>query len=181
MRTDQDRMADLLAQGEIRDVLFRYCRGIDRRRYDLVRSCYHADATDDHGDYAGGLDGFITHAETNLPRFVRTMHFLGNILIEVEGRRARSEAYCLAFHHLRANDRKPARDFVVGLRYVDDFEDRGDGWRIASRVCVFEWTRIDAVADGGYEFPARAHLGRFGSDDVVFASVLPRETAMHGT
>jgi len=166
---DQVRVGRLLAQQEIRDVLFRYCRGIDRRRYDMVRDCYHPDAIDDHGEFVGGVDGFIAHVEANLPRFERTMHFLGNVLIELDGSRARSEAYCVAFHRLRPNRTKPARDFLVGLRYVDDFEERAAGWRIATRVCAFEWSRIDPVPDGGYEFPAGSRLGQFGADDVVFA------------
>jgi hypothetical protein len=64
-----DRLAD---QQEVRDVIYRYCRGIDRRDYDLVRACYHADATDDHGDYRGGVDGFITYVMAGLPRYEAT-------------------------------------------------------------------------------------------------------------
>ena len=43
MGTDA-RLARLADRLEIRDVVYRYCRGIDRREYDLVRSCYHHDA-----------------------------------------------------------------------------------------------------------------------------------------
>ncbi|MEI6002085.1 hypothetical protein H3V53_34635 [Paraburkholderia bengalensis] len=36
----------------------RYCRGIDRIDWDLVRTCYHPDAFDEHGSSGGGrLDG----------------------------------------------------------------------------------------------------------------------------
>ncbi|MCJ7436647.1 MAG: nuclear transport factor 2 family protein, partial [Acidimicrobiia bacterium] len=52
-------LQDLAAQQEIRDVLIRYTRGIDRMDADLVRSTYHPDAHDDHGAYQGGVDGFI--------------------------------------------------------------------------------------------------------------------------
>ena len=33
------RLAELLAKQDIRDVLYRYCRGVDRRDYDMIRSC----------------------------------------------------------------------------------------------------------------------------------------------
>lgn len=49
----------LLDQSEIRDVHLRYCRGVDRCDWDLVRSCYYAEAIDEHGFYRGGIDGFI--------------------------------------------------------------------------------------------------------------------------
>jgi SnoaL-like domain len=166
------RLAYVLAAEEIRGIYYRYCRGIDRRQYDLVRSCYHPDAVDNHGEYVGGLDGFIEHVRSNLPRFERTMHFLGNIIVEVDGDKARGEAYALAHHRLAAGGSKPERDFVVGLRYVDDFECRGGEWAIAHRVCVFEWTRMDPVGESPYRF-GDAHLrGRTDGEDPVFAPSL---------
>jgi SnoaL-like domain len=172
--TVQQRMEDLLAKEDIRDVLYRYCRGVDRRDFSLIRSCYHPDATDDHGEYVGGVDGFLDHVQANLVRFERTMHLLGNILIEVTGSKARSEAYVLAHHHFRASRHhdKPERDFVVWLRYVDDFERRHGQWRIASRVCVFEWSRMDPVAPSVFQFGATHHRGRHDHDDVVFVPSL---------
>jgi hypothetical protein len=169
---DAKRVQVLVAQQDIRDVYYRYCRGIDRRQYELVRSCYHPDAMDNHGDYVGGVDGFIDYIQANLPRFVRTMHFLGNILIEVDGTEARGEAYTLALHHLRASGSKPERDFVVALRYVDDFELRHGEWRIANRVCVFEWTRMDPLGDNPYVFAPASEMSRVDGTDPVFRSSL---------
>jgi 3-phenylpropionate/cinnamic acid dioxygenase small subunit len=169
---DDERLERLLAKQDIRDVLYRYCRGVDRRDFDLIRSCYHPDATDDHGEYVGDVDGFIAHVQANIVRFERTMHFLGNILIEVDGPRARSEAYAIAHHHLRAGHQKPERDFLVWLRYVDDFERREGEWRIACRVCIFEWSRIDAVNPSAYQFGETHRRGRADHEDVVFARSL---------
>ncbi|MDO8364184.1 MAG: nuclear transport factor 2 family protein [Actinomycetota bacterium] len=164
-----DRVARMLDQQEIRDVVYRYCRGIDRCDYDLVRSCYHPDATDDHGDFRGGVEEFIAYVQRGLPRFERTMHFIGNSLIEVEGDRARAESYLVAYHRLRPSSTKSQRDFSVGLRYVDDFERRDGEWRIAARVCAFEWARIDPVAVPGWEPAATATMGRRDGTDPVSA------------
>jgi hypothetical protein len=169
---DQDRLQRLLAVQDVRDVVYRYCRGVDRCDYDMIRSCYHADAVDDHGEYIGGVDGFIAHVEANLGRFERTMHFVGNVLVDVNGSRARSEAYTIAYHRLRAGRDKPKRDFLVGLRYVDDFENRNGGWRIARRVCVFEWSRMDPVLQSRFEFGDTHVRGQRNHDDVVFAASL---------
>lgn len=38
---------------------------------DLIRSCYHPDAIDDHGDYVGGVDGFIEYARETCPSSLR--------------------------------------------------------------------------------------------------------------
>ena len=57
MASDLDpRLAGLLDKQEIEEVVLRYCRGIDRRDFDLVRSCYHPDARDRHGSFDGTVD-----------------------------------------------------------------------------------------------------------------------------
>jgi ketosteroid isomerase-like protein len=164
-----ERVARAVDQQEIADVIYRYCRGIDRCDFDLVRSCYHADATDDHGDFRGGVDDFIAFVRAGLTRFERTMHFVGNLLVEVRGDTARVESYVIAHHHMRASNTKPERDFNVGLRYVDDFERRSGEWRIAARVCVFDWWRIDPVLPGNWLPLERSALGRRDGGDASSA------------
>jgi hypothetical protein len=168
------QVARLVAVQEIRDVIARYCRGIDRRQMELVRSCYHPDATDDHGDYRGGIDGFVDYLGVTLAHWQSTTHFLGNVLVEVgpTGTTARAESYALAFHRIAARGDKPERDLVGGIRYVDDFERREGVWRIAARVCVLDWSRTDPVAPSGWSAPATYVLGRADADDVVFADRL---------
>jgi ketosteroid isomerase-like protein len=169
MEIDTARLARVLDQQEITDVIHRYCRGIDRRDYDLVRACYHPDASDDHGDFRGGVDAFIDYVQGTLPRFEHTMHFIGNVLVEPVGDRARAESYAVAHHHMRASSSKPERDLTVGLRYVDDFERRAGQWRIAARACAFEWWRYDLVAPNPWRPGDAATIGRTDATDVVFA------------
>jgi hypothetical protein len=163
---------ELLEQAEIRELLYRYCRGIDRRDYDLVRSCYHDGATDDHGPFTGDVDGFIDYIRSELPRFERTMHSISNVLIALEGddltgRAARSEAYTIAFHRLRPSSSKPERDFIVGLRYVDRLAKRDGVWGITDRACIFEWARMDPT-NGTFDFGANYRMGQPYPDDVVY-------------
>lgn len=89
---------ELLARQEIADVILRYARGVDRLDFDLVRSCYHPDAYDDHGSFAGGVEEFIAMCEQFLPKWTATQHFMGNMLIEVDGDVARAETYAVAYH-----------------------------------------------------------------------------------
>ncbi len=167
--TNFDRLSRVADQQEISEVIYRYCRGIDRCDYDLVRSCYHPDAIDDHGDFRGGIDDFIAYVKNGLPRFESTMHFIGNLLVDVHGDTARAESYLIAHHRLRESRSKPQRDFVVGLRYVDDFERRHGEWRIAGRVCVFDWSRTDPLQPGNWAPAASATLGQRDRSDAVFA------------
>ena len=128
----------------IKTVIYQYCRGIDRKDFDLVRSCYHPDAIDDHGaQFTGGVDAFIEYVQREGTRFRQTMHLIANLLIEIDGDVAWSEAYAIAFHRVKPTSKKGERDFNVGFRYVDRFERRDGKWAIAKRTCVFSWMRAD--------------------------------------
>ena len=141
--TDVQRLLD---RQDIHDVLMRYARGIDRRDFALVASCYHPGANDDHGRFKGPVEDFIPWVTETLQRFESTMHFLGNVLIELDGDQAHAETYCVAYHRLVGQD----TDSIAGLRYVDRFERRGGEWRIADRRIVVEWNRIDDVTTPGF-------------------------------
>jgi len=141
------RLQAMMDRDEIRQVIYRYCRGIDRRRSDIVRDCYHPDATDDHGEYRGGIDGFVDYVERTMTIWESTNHFVGNILIELDGDRARVESYAIAFHHMAAKGAKPIRELIARIRYIDDFERRDGAWRIAARLSLVDATRRDELTD----------------------------------
>ena len=151
---------DLLARQEIADLILRYARGIDRLDFDLVRSCYHPDAYDDHGSFQGDVDGFVAMCEAFLPRWTATQHFMGNMLIEVDDDVARAETYAVAYHRREEEDGS-GKDDVFGIRYVDRFERRADAWKIAHRVVATEWRRVDPVTNA----KGRGAVGVWGSRD----------------
>ena len=77
------RLQALLDKQEIEEVVLRYCRGIDRRDFDLVRSCYHSDAQDHHGSFDGTVDEFVTWVDGLTSRYRWTTHLVGNVLIDL--------------------------------------------------------------------------------------------------
>ena len=160
--------AELSDREEIRDVLFRYTRGIDRLDLALVRSCYHPDAHDDHGAFRGDLEGFLAWVGDVLSYFESTMHFIGNQLIEVDGDVAHTESYCVAYHRRGPHDGEDPYDLVTALRYVDRLERRGGDWKIADQVCVFDWTRRDPIV-GEWAMDG-AVRGQRGAGDPVWRS-----------
>lgn len=141
----------LIDKDEIRDVMARYCRGVDRADWDLVRSTYHTDAYDDHGDYKGGVDGFIAFAKSRTGGATQVMHFLGECLIEFASpAMAIAETYFFTAHTLGPEAQgqygATGKSGPVQLshygRYVDRMEQRDEVWRIAHRIVVFETTRL---------------------------------------
>jgi ketosteroid isomerase-like protein len=157
----------LIARNEIADVIYRYARGIDRLDFELVRSCYHPDAHDDHGAFAGNVDEFIEAARGFLKRWTATQHFMGNMLIEIKNvepglvaREALAETYAIAYHRLEdANG--DGKDDIMGIRYVDRFENRDNAWKIARRAVVMEWRRVDPVKGARH----RNEIGIWGQRD----------------
>jgi 3-phenylpropionate/cinnamic acid dioxygenase small subunit len=153
-------VAELIAREEIRQVLARYARAVDRADRDQVRSCFHPDAHDDHGVVEGTVDDLMRGYEVLLHGFDSTMHFLGNEYIDVHGETADVETYCIAFHRQQATPERSTRDLVLGIRYVDRFERRDGDWRIADRQVVFDWTRVDEIPnEWKYPTPVRGTRG----------------------
>lgn len=133
----------LIARAEITDVLARYVRGADRNDWELVRSCYHPNATDDHGLYSGGLEGLMAFLEGLAATLSSTSHQLGPPLIEVDGDTASAETYCLGWYERLGPDGS-TRSIAQGVRYLDRFERRGRRWAIANRVVILDWEKFFA-------------------------------------
>ena len=115
---------DLVAQQEIRDVLIRYTRGIDRMDTELVLSCYWPGAFDDHGAFQGTAEDFAVWVQDVLAYFDVTMHFIGNQLVEFDDAdTAWVETYGMSVH--RSASDEPHLNLTTGFRFVDRFERRG--------------------------------------------------------
>lgn len=141
----------LLDKDSIREVIARYSRGVDRCDSELLRSCYHADSTDDHGHWKGKGHEFADFIVGSITaRAHHTSHTVTNVLIELDtddDNLARAESYAIAY--LRRTDGEGAEwlDLFAG-RYIDRFARREGVWRIADRVVVHDWstsTRFDAA------------------------------------
>ncbi len=110
-------------------------------------SCFFDDAHLDYGQVKGSPSDFVGFAATGLAPMVATQHILHQTRIELDGDRAGVETYVTAFHRMPAPDDAGGGlvDLVAGARYADRFERRGGEWRIARRMMIYDWTRIDPV------------------------------------
>jgi hypothetical protein len=136
---------DVVAEATIKDIQIRYCRACDRADFDLLRSCFHPDATTQYGFFGGTVDQFIDSARQQLPHFVGTTHNTGNQIVEVFGEKAWAEHYTVATHRIAADEMGPERDFVTAVRYVDLLDCRDGDWRISRRELILDWVRSDPV------------------------------------
>jgi hypothetical protein len=166
----EEKVQDLADREMIRDCLYRYCRGIDRADETALRSAYWPDATDHHGAYQGGAEGFIAWALETLPTIERGVHQIHNVLIEFREGGAAVETYFTALQRQRDPDGLMQQWHMAG-RYVDWFEKRQGAWRVARRVVVFDWVEPMALPQGSEaeRFGRRQPIGGLCPDDPVYA------------
>jgi hypothetical protein len=144
--TDQGTVRDLLDRAAIREVLVRYCRAVDRCDEELLRSCYHRDALDRHGRFAGSAGDFAAWVtEVQRTSSIMTQHAVSNVVIELAGALAWVESAFAATHVRPPGDGfgEPFIDTFWG-RYVDRFERRDGRWAITSREVVHDWSESRA-------------------------------------
>lgn len=134
------KLDELIAKQEIKDVLMRYARGVDRADAALLKSCYHAEAIEEHGStYAGPAHEYIDGAIPRLQQMGVMGHYLCNVHIEVDGDTAYTEAYVLTFARFEQDGH--STDTLTGGRICDRFERRDGGWKIMHRKLAFDWNR----------------------------------------
>ena len=161
--SDTKRLARFADRLDIQDNMARYARGVDRRDWDQVREVFHPDAHDDHGEYKGGVDGFIDWVSRRHAHVAQSMHFLGNCLIEFAGDdKALVETYYIAMQRLEEDAGSAltlltegggeapsgAVDVEILGRYIDHFECRDGAWKVARRVVAFESIRTHPISSG---------------------------------
>jgi hypothetical protein len=157
-----DAVQRLVDQEAIRQVVLRYCRGVDRADEELLASAYHPDAVDQHGPtpfegaaIAPGILELVSKSRVS-------QHQIANQVIQFQGPdRASAETYFTAWQSM---EHEGAERMLVAIgRYVDRFEKRAGEWGIAHRVVIVEHAQLLSSDD---RFPAsRSGAGRRDRDD----------------
>jgi hypothetical protein len=157
-------LARLVDREAISACLLRYARGVDRADPDLIRSAFWEDAHDSHGRVTGSIDNFLDFFLPRQPDRQVAQHFITNHAVQLRGGSAASEAYFMSVaKSVHATDVE-----LVGGRYLDTFEKRGDEWRIATRLVVLDWQTIGEGAMMAARL-ATANLGSRTRSDPSYA------------
>lgn len=126
---------ELQDREQIREVLARYARGIDRLDEDLIRSAYHPDAHDDHGPFKGGREEFIAWIVPFLrAEYTTSSHHMTTQTIAIDGDVAFVETYGIVVQD-KLRDGAWLQS-TAHARYCDRMERRDGQWRIADRIVI---------------------------------------------
>jgi ketosteroid isomerase-like protein len=164
------RLQLMLDKHELRELGETYCRGIDRQDFALVRTLYHDDAIDDHGDmFKGNPDDYVAWLPTIMKMWDATVHSISNAVYAVDGDKANGELYVVAYHRTHAPD---AKEIVVGGRYLDRYEKRDGRWKFSHRSLAMDWCNVRDVNQADYDtFAAGAVRGRHDAGDPSYAEL----------
>lgn len=165
---DIEKLKKLMAHREIVDTIYRLARGLDRCDKELLASCFHDGATDDHGLFKGDATEFCDWVIGELQKYERTQHYISNVNIVFDGNRAATEAYFFAHHVVPGETGK--MDVIAAGRYLDHFECKDGTWAITHRKAVYDWSRVDETKDGWSKPPISEILDRGvqGRDDISY-------------
>jgi hypothetical protein len=151
-------LADLAARAKIMDAMALYCHATDRRNWGLMDLVFHDDAKWSLSSLQGGTwrETLAAGIRVFEHHVMTTSHQLGNVLMRLDGDVAFTEAYCVAYHRIRADAPVGGTfggvgheyDLIAGLRYVDRFERRNGAWKIAERHGLADWRHCQPAADG---------------------------------
>ena len=164
---------------EIRELMMRYARGIDRGDADLVASVFHPDAVNNLGSVPliGAEAGkrLTAGRKQSQERKQMGQHFIGNELIEVQGDTAFAEHYFMSYMISEKDGDEYTR--TRAGRYLDRLERREGKWKVAFRMVVDDWDRFDKVVEAA---PGWAHWRRGDLREKDPFAML-RSGAMHET
>lgn len=175
-----ERIADRMA---IQDVLYKWCRAIDRLDGDGMRAAFHPDAIDDHAAYVGGVDGLVKWILQRHKPIPFSSHQVSNILIEFA-----TADLALVETYIRTLQRYPADakaslaqlsggqagregigiDLLTASRYVDRFERRNGEWRIAHRTLIQDWKQLMEVPENAPKPQPGWLVGRRDNQDFIY-------------
>jgi len=147
---------NLLAKQAITEVIYLYCRAMDRIDAELGYSIWHDDGIADYGEvFTGTGRGFIDWVCDFHRGILSHHHQVSNVLIAVDGDQAISETYGTVA--LLLNDDEKGLMEVRGRgRYLDQWSCRDKRWAIDKRQYVLD---VGTIA------PAVEHTPRWGKRD----------------
>ncbi|TGD76259.1 nuclear transport factor 2 family protein [Mangrovimicrobium sediminis] len=136
--TARPELERLLAREKIRECIARLARAEDRRCDQRIGLCLWPDACVDLGVFSGSFREYQNWAIAGSKAVTLMQHTLGQTLMTLKTDQAAAETHVTIYLRSRC-DGGGQRDLVMGGRYLDKLEQRGDEWRILERTMLHDW------------------------------------------
>lgn len=157
----------------IMDLIYRYCRAMDRIDREQGYDIWHPDGTADYGPdiFQGSGRDFVDHVCAQHAQTLGHSHQIGNIVLEIDRDTAASESSVTAT--LRIEQGGALMQITVWSRYIDRWSKRDGRWGIDHRISINDFDEIRPVTplratwrgSRDRDDPSYAALGARGSND----------------
>lgn len=173
------RVADRLM---IQDLVYRWCRAVDRLDAQGMLDVFWPGAIDSHGPYIGPVEGLVEWILVRHKPIGMSSHFIGNLLIEfVHEDLALVESYVRTIQQYPAHAKQQlaqltggaagapdaAMDMFTSSRYIDRVERRHGEWRIARRDLAQDWKQLVEVQHRALQPHEGWIIGRRDGQDAI--------------
>jgi hypothetical protein len=147
MKSQDQRLQELLDKQEIVEQIYNYGRSMDRLDHELGKAVFHPEAVADYGEqmYQGTGWGFVDMALSAHLGYLAHSHQFSNILVQVDGDTATSQTYGDVTLRRRDADGVLHDSRNLG-RYVDRWARRDGVWRIIARRYVHDFDQSGPAA-----------------------------------
>jgi len=146
-----DDMRAILDERSINRLVLDYAQAVDRLDEPLLRRVFAADAVlEGPGWRFEGMEQICTILPMMRDMFVSSWHAVHQQTVKLNGDRATGENYC-AGRHLQKGGYAENQVVMMIIRYQDEFVRTPDGWRIARRKEIVDWTEVGTVQNGRRE------------------------------
>ena len=116
----------------------RYAQASDRRDVDALLRLFSAQGVIEMpGMRLEGYEQLATVPGILDGMFIATQHKIHNVLVDVDGERAKGEVYCTASHLRDTEQGLEVEDWAI--RYQDEYLQQGGQWCYLRRELVIDW------------------------------------------
>jgi hypothetical protein len=147
----QDELKGLLDERAINRLVHDYAEAVDRLNEPLLRRIFTHDAVlEGPGWRFVGIDQICSILPIMKDSFVSSWHAVHQQTIRLDGNNASGETYC-AGRHLQKGGYAENQVVTMIIRYQDRFVHTEEGWRIAFRKEIVDWTESGTIQSGRRE------------------------------
>lgn len=137
----------LADRASISDVFHDYAAGVDRRDWELFRSCFTDDLEADFtgvlpGNVCHGADKWVAAAAKLIEPLAATQHIITNHTHQIDGDVAKSRSYLQA-QHVQKDSEGNQQHYLIGGYYDYDMVRTDDGWKIKKYSLTQTWSSGD--------------------------------------
>jgi hypothetical protein len=169
MQPDPADLRALIDRHQIAELLYTYCRAVDRIDTALGYTVFHDGAAADYGRiYQGDARGLIDYICASHQKAIVHSHQITNVIIKLDGDAARSEAYITSA--MRLVHEGQLQQITTRGRYLDRWSRRNGRWGVDHRFFACDFDEIRPVTSAFV--PPRFSLDRTDPSYALFDGAL---------